>query len=94
MSRTIVCVVWLLLSCVTHVRAADQPITIGFSQTIRSAVLREERVISVYLPQSYATSHRYRRYPVLYIRDGDKFFHSFTVWLSNLPPMQLRMRPR
>src|SRR5687767_15085018 len=62
----------------------DKVVSVGFSRTIRSEVLKEDRVINVYLPQSYKNSQHYRRYPVLYIRDGGKFFHSFTGVVEQL----------
>jgi predicted alpha/beta superfamily hydrolase len=64
--------------------AQDEPVNIGLSRTLRSEVLKEERKINVYLPQTYESSQRYRRYPVLYVRDGGKFFHSFTGVVDQL----------
>ena len=59
-------------------------ITIGATRIIKSQVLNEERKLYIYLPESYAQSSGYRRYPVLYVRDGGKFFHSFTGAVQHL----------
>jgi predicted alpha/beta superfamily hydrolase len=63
---------------------ADDAISIGIASTIRSGILNEERAIQVYLPSGYERSKGYRRYPVLYLRDGAKFFHSFTGVVQQL----------
>lgn len=62
----------------------DESVNIGFSRSFHSAVLDEDRTINIYLPQNYESSHRYKRYPVLYLRDGAKFFHSFTGAVDQL----------
>lgn len=58
--------------------AATKPIVIGQSFAMDSQILREERHVSVYLPDDYATSSR--RYPVLYLLDGGpkEDFHHIT----------------
>jgi predicted alpha/beta superfamily hydrolase len=58
--------------------AVAEDVTIGVSREIRSQVLNESRKLSIYLPESYKDSSSYRRYPVLYLRDGGKFFHAFS----------------
>ena len=57
--------------------AADD-VSIGITRVLPSQVLNESRKISIYLPDSYQDSSSYRRYPVLYVRDGGKFFHAFS----------------
>ncbi|WP_198683562.1 alpha/beta hydrolase-fold protein [Peristeroidobacter agariperforans] len=47
-------------------------------------MLKEGRTVHIYLPESYPQSRGYRRYPVLYVRDGGKFFHSFTGAVQHL----------
>ena len=52
------------------------PVTVGRIERIQSAVLSEEREYRVYLPESYHWAQD-RRYPVLYVLDGQThFFHS------------------
>lgn len=64
--------------------AHAEEISIGETRVIESQVLKERRPISIYLPPSYRESSGYRRYPVLYLRDGGKFFHSFTGTVQHL----------
>ena len=47
-------------------------------------MLKEDGKVSLSLPDSYAQNSGYRRYPVLYVRDGGKFFHSFTGVVQHL----------
>ena len=86
MIRMAACILLLLVGVYVRsdAQAQQQAVSIGFTQTLKSDVLKEERTINVYLPPSYRTSYRYRRYPVLYLRDGGKFFHSFTGVVEQL----------
>lgn len=59
-------------------------IRIGTRRVVESRVLKEGRTVHIYLPESYPQSRGYRRYPVLYVRDGGKFFHSFTGAVQHL----------
>ncbi|HUQ84291.1 MAG TPA: alpha/beta hydrolase-fold protein [Gemmatimonadaceae bacterium] len=59
--------------------AAPKPVTIGVADTMWSATLKENRRLLVYTPPSYNdTTYQARRYPVLYLLDGDAHFHSMT----------------
>jgi predicted alpha/beta superfamily hydrolase len=88
-SRRTFCVT-LLLSCllgyVTSAAVAESTdgVTIGTTRVIQSQVLKEQRKLYISLPESYAQSHSYRRYPVLYVRDGGKFFQSFAGAVQHL----------
>ena len=55
------------------VARAGEPVTIGETHRIRSAVLNEERSYQVHLPDSYKWA-KDRRYPVLYVLDGRTHF--------------------
>jgi predicted alpha/beta superfamily hydrolase len=68
-----------VLSCAASVAFAESTdgIVIGTCEVIESRVLKERRTVYISLPESYAQSQGYRRYPVLYLRDGGKFFQSF-----------------
>ena len=60
-------------------QAAAKPLTIGTIDSVWSATLKENRRILVYTPPSYSdTTFLPRRYPVLYLLDGDAHFHSVT----------------
>lgn len=53
--------------------------------SIRSEILDTEREIMVYLPSSYHYGYNdYTRYPVVYLLDGERFFHSFTGAVAHL----------
>ena len=54
----------------------DQDITIGKKYSMHSKTLKEERPYWVYLPNSYEEDNQKRRYPVLYLLDGDAHFQS------------------
>ena len=58
---------------------ADNRITIGEILSIKSEILEEDRPYWVYLPDSYNDETGFpSKYPVLYLLDGDGFFHSAT----------------
>jgi predicted alpha/beta superfamily hydrolase len=59
-------------------------ITVGTRRVVKSQVLKEDRTVYVYLPESYSDSRGYRKYPVLYVRDGGKFFQSFAGAVQHL----------
>ena len=66
---------WLLLP--TAIQAQDDTMTIGTRHRMHSAVLGEERAFWVSLPEGYR-EHPERKWPVLYLLDGDVFFLSVT----------------
>ena len=58
---------------------ASNTIIIGRSDSIWSGTLKEQRPFLVYTPPSYNdTTYLPRKYPVLYLLDGDAHFHSVT----------------
>lgn len=59
-------------------------ISIGREVRFESTVLNEKRAIQIALPGSYAASHKYTRYPVLYLLDGQKFFQTATGVVQQL----------
>ena len=76
----------LLLPAAARAQAAPAgTITIGRVDSIRSAVLKEQRRFLVYTPPSYTDStYLPQKYPVLYLLDGDAHFHSVTGLLQIL----------
>lgn len=78
----------VLLAIPSVVRAQlpkDGKVTIGTVDSVKSAVLNETRRFLVSVPASYRdTSYLPRRYPVLYLLDGDAHFHSVTGLLQIL----------
>jgi hypothetical protein len=77
-----VLIVFVLMFLGGTVTADD--VSIGITRVLPSRVLNESRKISIYLPDSYHDSSSYRRYPVLYLRDGGKFFHAFSGAVQHL----------
>ena len=71
------CHFWLsLLLVLFSATCADAQVVVGQTHSIHSAVLKEERNYRVYLPESYAWA-KDRRYPVLYLLDGEsQFLHT------------------
>lgn len=79
--RHLACGLLLLLSpaLALSAQAPAKTITIGTSDSIWSPTLKENRKYLVYTPPSYAdTTYLPKRYPVLYLLDGDAHFHSVT----------------
>ena len=71
----------LLLSSAPAARpqapALTKPITIGTADTMWSPTLKETRRFLVYTPPSYTdTTYAPKRYPVIYLLDGEAHFHS------------------
>lgn len=52
---------------------AQEAISIGTRHTLSSHILEEEREYWVYVPENQSPE---QKYPVLYLLDGDSFFHS------------------
>ncbi len=53
-----------------------QKIEIGEIKTIQSVVLNEEREYWIALPENYSNEkYKTQKYPVIYLLDGEKFFH-------------------
>lgn len=60
-------------------------ITVGKIDSVWSPTLKEQRRFLVYTPPSYSdTTYLPRKYPVLYLLDGDAHFHSVTGLLQIL----------
>ena len=82
LSRTLLL---LFVPAALSAQAPSKPVTIGTTDSIYSATLKENRRFLVYTPPSYSdTTYLPRRYPVLYLLDGDAHFHSVTGLLQIL----------
>lgn len=63
----------------------DNSIRVGKTEEIHSFVLNEQRRILVSLPGSYYDTYFYkRRYPVVYLLDGDSHFFSVTAMIKQM----------
>lgn len=58
------------------------PLVNGSAFIIQSKILNEDREIHMYLPQNYDTSNK--KYPVLYVLDGESEFHQITGIVNEL----------
>jgi predicted alpha/beta superfamily hydrolase len=73
MSRLVMVVAAAVAAVIVPTPArADQPIVVGHQGEIASKVLGEMRAVQVRLPADYARTER--RYPVLYLTDGERQF--------------------
>jgi uncharacterized protein len=69
----------LVPAAALQAQAPGKPVTIGIVDSVFSPTLKESRQILVYTPPSYSdTTYTPKRYPVLYLLDGDAHFHSVT----------------
>lgn len=74
--RTLNVLYLILLSILFSVSLkAQETITIGTRHTVFSLILNEEREYWVYIPEQHK-GETTTSYPVLYLLDGDSFFHS------------------
>ena len=64
---------WLVLIGFGTAARAEGPIVMGETRRIHSAVLNEDRVYRVSLPESYGWA-KDRRYPILFLLDGQTHF--------------------
>ena len=69
LTSRLLCVLVAVLSvtCAASLACAETTdgITVGISRVVTSRVLKEDRKVYIYLPESYEQSRGYRRYPVL-----------------------------
>ena len=67
--------IFLILLLLPLTMRSQEDISIGKKQSLYSAVLNEERNYWIHLPAGYEQDTT-KRYPVIYLLDGDAFFHS------------------
>lgn len=61
----------------------DNQVTIGTIDSIQSKILKEQRKIWIYLPNSGQADSK-QRYPVVYLLDGDAHFYSVVGMIQQL----------
>src|ERR1035437_10555756 len=59
----------------------DKRITIGTIDSVYSELLKENRQLLIYLPETYNNN---QKYPVVYLLDGESFFHFYTSIVSQI----------
>jgi predicted alpha/beta superfamily hydrolase len=62
----------------------DNRFIIGQVDSLESEILGELRKIWVYLPKDYKTVNSQMKYPVIYLLDGNAYFHSVTGMIEFL----------
>ena len=63
----------------------DKTVSIGTIHHLHSAILNEDRELWIYIPESLKKeAHTSVRYPVVYLLDGDAYFHSVSGIISEL----------
>lgn len=72
--KIIIFITLYFISAELCVSQENNSIRIGVTQTIKSSVLNQDRMIQIYVPEDYSDSTR--EYPVLYILDGQWYFLS------------------
>lgn len=73
----------------------SKPLVIGETDEIQSAILSEQRVLNVYLPEGYKEKDT-TRYPVVYVLDGgldEDFIHIVGLYQFNSFPWVARVAP-
>lgn len=102
MPRTVIVsflfIAFIMSSTVVHAQARimdSKPFELGRSIVLKSAILREDRVLNIYLPPGYQPADS-SRYPVIYLLDGaadEDFIHVVGLvqyfnfpWIQILPP--------
>lgn len=74
-------IIFFFISAISN----SQSIEIGEFKTITSKILNEERDYSVYLPEHYNDENfSNQKYPVIYLLDGEKYFHVTSGIVKNL----------
>jgi uncharacterized protein len=85
MRRLFLCCILACPGILAAQGALSKTITIGKIDSLWSPTLKEQRKVLVYTPPSYGdTTYLPRKYPVLYLLDGDAHFHSVTGLLQIL----------
>lgn len=79
--RTVYIFLFLLISSFTYA----QKIEIGEIKTLQSAQLKEKREYWIYLPNHYSDEkYKSQKFPVIYLLDGEKYFHVISGIVENL----------
>ncbi|GJI99048.1 hypothetical protein RugamoR57_57660 [Duganella caerulea] len=82
MKKILLSIALLLFSC-TGKAQEPHPLTIGFAETVPSAILKAERTIWVHLPEGYKADGA-KRYPVIYVLDGKDQFQALVAVIEHL----------
>lgn len=87
MKNILLSIALLLFSCTGNTQE-PRPLTIGFAETIPSAILKAERTIWVHLPEGYKADGS-ESYPVIYVLDGKDQFQALVAVVEHLSAQNL-----
>ena len=87
MSRTHILLIFLLLPLTLR---SQEDICIGKELVLYSTVLQEDRSYWIHLPEHYNMDTK-QRYPVVYLLDGDSFFHSLVGIRKTLASVEVNI---
>ncbi len=82
MKKILLSISLLLFSCTGNTQE-PHALTIGFTETIPSAILKAERTIFVHLPEGYKADGA-ENYPVMYVLDGKDQFQALVAVTEHL----------
>jgi predicted alpha/beta superfamily hydrolase len=83
MAKFIACCCLLLLHTLVHAQA-DKKVVIGTIDSVQSKVLNEQRYVWVYTPGTPGSPDPNKKYPVVYLLDGDVHFYSVVGLIHQL----------
>jgi hypothetical protein len=75
---------FIIVGCSNEDDKNSSEIAIGKIESIKSEVLKEDRKFWVHVPDGYDQSDSSKRYPVLYLLDGDAHFYSVVGMMHQL----------
>lgn len=76
--------VFSVMISITSLAQKDGAITIGTIDSVQSTILNENRKVWVYLPNGGQPGDFPKRYPVVYLLDGDAHFYSVVGMIQQL----------
>lgn len=82
MKNLLLSIALLFFSCTGNAQEPRQ-LTIGFAETVPSAILKAQRKIWVHLPEGYMAGGT-ERYPVMYVLDGQDQFQALVAVTEHL----------
>jgi uncharacterized protein len=82
----------LIVACnSSKTNAPDNRISIGTIDTVYSKILNEKRSIWVYVPNNGNGFYASKKYPVVYLLDGDAHFYSVMAIIQQLSEVNMNM---
>lgn len=70
--------------CHAFGQATHKEITIGVIDSLYSETLQEKRELLIHIPEAINLNHQAKKYPVLYLLDGETHFHTVVGLMKHL----------